>query len=935
MQRPNGERAIEETPAAGPAPVGLGRMQRPNGERSYRRDAGRRPAPGGRAPAARIARPRRPRLPARAGRQRRLRRGRRRPVPRPRHRQHAATLQSDILCLRHRGAAGAPLSLRRDDDSICIHACHGPMREVEVLHDQLLALFDGGPQPAAARRGGHEPVDRRLRAVHRGGLRRRATPARPRIPYRIADRRVRATDAGRRRLRCDLLDALRGRMTAPEVLDLLAIDAVRAALRHRRRGARPRAPLGHARRACAGASMRRIAPPSASRRWRRTPGASDSIACSSAMPCPAKERALFGGVLPYDDVEGTAADAARPVRGVLRDAVPVPRDAAGSRARSTPGATTSARLLEGMVERTNQTAYQHQHIRAALAALAERAARGRLRRRRSISRRVRAQLDARAASAAPPAHGFLVGRRDLLRAGADAHHSVPRRLPARDERRRLPAHAPAARLRPHGAAPAARRPLARATTTATCFSRRCCRRASGCSSPTSARASPTTPSCRRRWWSASCSTRSSESVRRAPDGSPGGADSSSVRRRRGRRPRRAPARADARRRPPPPAAALQPALLRRRRATPAVQLRATLLRRRRARWCDRDAGAAAVRVGAAAARRRRGRAWSTLDDLVRFFENPSRAFLQRRLGCTCGGDADAGRGARAVGARPARAAGQIGDALLRPRLDGDDLRAALAAVRASGTLPLGVLGQRAFDDLRPRGRGDRRRRRAACAPVAACRRWRSTAMIAGTRITGVLRDVVAGGTGALAVHQARRPRTSWRSGFATWCSTGWRRRLPARAADLVGRPGRGAPRCRAASGRSDDPQALLARAAAALLGRADAAAAAVPAHRRAPMSRRCARALRTRRGPGEARVAVGRRPIHGAPRRRRGPLRAAGLSASATRSTRTSASSSRRRSDAQLRGRRVAVFGPLLGSSRGGGVTRARPARASRCSGTT
>jgi exodeoxyribonuclease V gamma subunit len=46
-------------------------------------------------------------------------------------------LQSDILHLR------APQSLRGGavDESIQIHACHSPMREIEVLQDQLLAMF--------------------------------------------------------------------------------------------------------------------------------------------------------------------------------------------------------------------------------------------------------------------------------------------------------------------------------------------------------------------------------------------------------------------------------------------------------------------------------------------------------------------------------------------------------------------------------------------------------------------------------------------------------------------------------------------------------------------------------------------------------------------------------------------------------------------------
>jgi len=53
-------------------------------------------------------------------------------------------IQSDILHLRERGEAGkTPIDAR--DKSIQIHACHSPMREVEVLHDQLLALFENNP----------------------------------------------------------------------------------------------------------------------------------------------------------------------------------------------------------------------------------------------------------------------------------------------------------------------------------------------------------------------------------------------------------------------------------------------------------------------------------------------------------------------------------------------------------------------------------------------------------------------------------------------------------------------------------------------------------------------------------------------------------------------------------------------------------------------
>src|SRR6185436_12924589 len=53
-----------------------------------------------------------------------------------------AALQSDLLDLRVRGADGVERrTLAPGDDSIAVHACHGPMREVEVLQDRLAALF--------------------------------------------------------------------------------------------------------------------------------------------------------------------------------------------------------------------------------------------------------------------------------------------------------------------------------------------------------------------------------------------------------------------------------------------------------------------------------------------------------------------------------------------------------------------------------------------------------------------------------------------------------------------------------------------------------------------------------------------------------------------------------------------------------------------------
>ena len=53
-------------------------------------------------------------------------------------------LQSDILNLRegHQGSDGKRI-VAANDTSIQLHSCHSPMREIEVLHDQLLHMFEG------------------------------------------------------------------------------------------------------------------------------------------------------------------------------------------------------------------------------------------------------------------------------------------------------------------------------------------------------------------------------------------------------------------------------------------------------------------------------------------------------------------------------------------------------------------------------------------------------------------------------------------------------------------------------------------------------------------------------------------------------------------------------------------------------------------------
>ncbi len=103
-------------------------------------------------------------------------------------------LQNDILRLRTR-APDERLALREDDRSLEVHVCHSPLREVEVLHDQLLARFAADPTLSPDQVVVLTPDIERyapyIEAVFAGreGAAGRATPA---IPYSLADRSLRA-----------------------------------------------------------------------------------------------------------------------------------------------------------------------------------------------------------------------------------------------------------------------------------------------------------------------------------------------------------------------------------------------------------------------------------------------------------------------------------------------------------------------------------------------------------------------------------------------------------------------------------------------------------------------------------------------------------------------------------------------------------------------
>lgn len=115
------------------------------------------------------------------------------------------------------------------DASVSVHSCHGPMREVEVLHDQLLALLTRdvdpiAPEDVAVLVPNLEAYAPLIEAVFR------RDPGDPRfVPFRVADRSARRESAGFDAF-LRVLGLVRGRVTAADVSDLLALDAVRARL---------------------------------------------------------------------------------------------------------------------------------------------------------------------------------------------------------------------------------------------------------------------------------------------------------------------------------------------------------------------------------------------------------------------------------------------------------------------------------------------------------------------------------------------------------------------------------------------------------------------------------------------------------------------------------------------------------------------------------
>ena len=127
-------------------------------------------------------------------------------------------LQNQILRLE------SPSRVDSVDPSIAIHLCHSPLREVEVLYDQLLAMLEEIPSLAPSDILVMTPeIDRYAPFIEAlfgepGG--------RPRLPFRISDRSLQQTSPLARTL-LEMLRLTESRHGVGELLSLLEIPAVR------------------------------------------------------------------------------------------------------------------------------------------------------------------------------------------------------------------------------------------------------------------------------------------------------------------------------------------------------------------------------------------------------------------------------------------------------------------------------------------------------------------------------------------------------------------------------------------------------------------------------------------------------------------------------------------------------------------------------------
>ncbi len=133
-------------------------------------------------------------------------------------------IQSDIYSVMESGENDDKVLISQGDDSVMIHSCHSPMREVEVLYDNLRDFLEKDhsldPSDIIVMTPDIETYAPYIQAVFSTGSKREE------IPYIIADRKIRN---GSRAIEAffRLLQINETRFTADSVLDLLEYEQIK------------------------------------------------------------------------------------------------------------------------------------------------------------------------------------------------------------------------------------------------------------------------------------------------------------------------------------------------------------------------------------------------------------------------------------------------------------------------------------------------------------------------------------------------------------------------------------------------------------------------------------------------------------------------------------------------------------------------------------
>ena len=211
------------------------------------------------------------------------------------------TLQSNILDLKKQDKIK---DIKKKDTSIQVHSCHSPMREVEILHDQLLFMFEKDntlkPHDILVMTPDINIYSPFIRAVFDS-----PENENKKIPFSISDVSLLSGNSIINTF-LSLLDLSRGRFGVTEVIPFLESPAVRKKFSFSETDIslikswleETRIRWGINSESKTGLGL----PPFPQNTWQ---AGLDRLLLGYALPGQNKE--LFSGILPYDEIEGSSA----------------------------------------------------------------------------------------------------------------------------------------------------------------------------------------------------------------------------------------------------------------------------------------------------------------------------------------------------------------------------------------------------------------------------------------------------------------------------------------------------------------------------------------------------------------------------------------------------------------------------------------------------